>query len=46
MDREMWPVSLHINGDEQMGFDEATERLKETILDRLVAMDVLIARLP
>ena len=35
----MWPISLKLNGDEQMTFDEAVERMKESFLLRWSVID-------
>lgn len=35
----MWPISLKLNGDEQLSFDEAIERMKQSFLLRLSVVD-------
>lgn len=39
---EIWPITLEVNGDESMSFDEAVVRLKDTYEQRIQSLDSLI----
>ena len=42
---EMWPITIHVNGDEKMSFDQAVNRLREVYRDRIELLDRLIDQL-
>lgn len=39
---EMWPISSTVNGDENMSFDDAVERLKDAYMAKLAFLDSYI----
>jgi hypothetical protein len=41
----MWPISLRVNGDETMNFDDAVSRLKKAYLDKLEWLDQQITNM-
>ncbi len=42
---EMWPITIHVNGDEKMSFDQAVNRLRTVYRDRIDLLDRIIDKL-
>ena len=42
---EMWPITIHVNGDETMSFDQAVNRLRTVYRDRIDLLDRIIDKL-
>src|SRR5690554_4099078 len=42
---EMWPITIHVNGDEKMSFDQAVNRLRTVYIDRINLLDRIIDKL-
>ncbi|MDE6157363.1 MAG: CotH kinase family protein [Muribaculaceae bacterium] len=40
---ELWPITTVVNGDEKLSFEQAVERLKTCLANRIVWMDTRIA---
>lgn len=42
---EMWPITINVNGDEKMSFDQAVNRLRTVYRDRIDLLDRIIDKL-
>ena len=45
MDSPMWPITQWVNGDENMSFDDAVNRMVKVYEDRFDWMDDAVGRL-